>query len=128
MGWMTQRKWKEAKQLPGTAGPCNMLGCCFISFHFLWAIHPIRPVKRFTIHYRQISSKDAFHLTLGPSKVCFQGVFVFRTSICLELKDRSGNTTITETLGGNYCVPLYVLDCWLLLITLHQSPEQTSFF
>ena len=44
MGWMAHRKWKEAKQLPGTAGPCNMLGCCFISFHFLWAIHPIRPV------------------------------------------------------------------------------------
>ena len=84
-------------------------------------------VKRFTIHYRQISSKDAFHLTLGPSKVCFQGFFVFRTSICLELKDRSGNAAITETWGGNYCVPLYVLDCWLLLITHHQSPEQTSF-
>ena len=22
---------------PGTAGPDNRLGCCFISFHFLWA-------------------------------------------------------------------------------------------
>ena len=41
---MAQRKWKEAKQLPGTAGPGNMLGCSLISFHFLWAIHPIRPV------------------------------------------------------------------------------------
>ena len=44
MGWMAHRKWKEAKQLPGTAGPVNMLGCCLINFHFLWAIHPIRPV------------------------------------------------------------------------------------
>ena len=26
--------------LPGPAVP----GCCLISFHFLWAIHPIRPV------------------------------------------------------------------------------------
>ena len=44
MGWMAHRKWKEAKQLPSTAGPGNMLGCSLISFHFLWAIHPIRPV------------------------------------------------------------------------------------
>ena len=44
MGWIAHRKWKEAKQLPGTAGPGNMLGCCLIHFHFLWAIHPIRPV------------------------------------------------------------------------------------
>ena len=32
---MAHRKWKEAKQLPGTAGPGNMLGCCLIFFHFL---------------------------------------------------------------------------------------------
>ena len=44
MGWMAYRKWKECKQQPGTAGPGNMLGCCLIYFHFLWAIHPIRPV------------------------------------------------------------------------------------
>ena len=37
-GRMAHRKWKEAKQLPGTAGPGNMLGCSLISFHFLWAI------------------------------------------------------------------------------------------
>jgi len=30
MGWMAHQKWKEAKQLPGTAGPGNMLGCCLI--------------------------------------------------------------------------------------------------
>ena len=45
MEWMAHRKWKEAKQLPGTAGPGNMLGCSLICFHFLWAIHPIRPVE-----------------------------------------------------------------------------------
>ena len=44
MGWMTHRKWKESEQQPGTAGPGNMFGCCLMSFHFLWAIHPIRPV------------------------------------------------------------------------------------
>ena len=44
---MAHRKWKEAKQLPGTAGPGNILGCCLISFHLLWAIHPIRPVLNF---------------------------------------------------------------------------------
>ena len=44
---MPYRKWKECKQQPGTAGPGNMLGCCLIYFHFLWAIHPIRPVDNF---------------------------------------------------------------------------------
>ena len=46
MGWMAPRKWKDTKQLPGTARPGNMLGCCLISFHFLWAIHKIRPVQK----------------------------------------------------------------------------------
>ena len=45
MGLMAHRKWKEIKQQPGTAGSGNMLGCCLLSFHFLWAIHPIRPVE-----------------------------------------------------------------------------------
>ena len=43
MGWMAHRKWKENKQQPGTAGPGNMPGCCLVSYHFLWAIRPIRP-------------------------------------------------------------------------------------
>ena len=54
MGWMAHMKWKEALQLPGTAGPGNMLGCCSISFHFLWAIHPIIPVH--TISALRLSS------------------------------------------------------------------------
>ena len=57
MGWMAHRKWKEAKQLPGTGGPGNMLGCCLIFFHFLWAIHPIRPVLLFV----DIKLKVAFY-------------------------------------------------------------------
>ena len=32
---LPNRKWKETKQEPGTAGTDNMLGCCLISFHFL---------------------------------------------------------------------------------------------
>ena len=32
---IAHRKWKETKQVPDTAGPGNMLGCCLISFHFL---------------------------------------------------------------------------------------------
>ena len=32
------RMWKETKQEPGTAEPGNMLCCCLVSFHFLWAI------------------------------------------------------------------------------------------
>ena len=44
MGWMAHGKWKETKQLPGTAGPGDMLGCCLNFFHFRCDIHPIRPV------------------------------------------------------------------------------------
>ena len=32
------RMERTTKQQPGTAGPGNMLGCCFVSFHFQWAI------------------------------------------------------------------------------------------
>ena len=35
---IAQRKWKDTKLQPGTAGPGNMLGCCLVYFHFLWAI------------------------------------------------------------------------------------------
>ena len=35
---IAHRKWKEIKLQPGTAGPGNRLGCCLISFHFMWAI------------------------------------------------------------------------------------------
>ena len=33
---LPDREWKETKQQPGTAGPGKMLGCCLVSFHFLW--------------------------------------------------------------------------------------------
>ena len=29
---MANRKWKETKQQPGTAGPGNMIGCYYVSF------------------------------------------------------------------------------------------------
>ena len=35
---MAHRKWKETDLPPDTDGPGNMLGCCLVSFHFLWAI------------------------------------------------------------------------------------------
>ena len=35
---MYLRKWKETKQQPGKAGIGNMLGCCLVALHFLWAI------------------------------------------------------------------------------------------
>ena len=57
MGWMAHRKWKEAKQLPGTARPGNMLGCCLISSHFLWAIHPIRPILYFPLCFIGVKMK-----------------------------------------------------------------------
>ena len=42
---MAHRKWKEVKQQQGTAGPGNMLGCCLVSFHFLWAILCLQAVQ-----------------------------------------------------------------------------------
>ena len=41
------RKWKETKLQPGTGGPRNRLGCCFVSFHFLWAILCLQAVQTF---------------------------------------------------------------------------------
>ena len=35
---MAHRIWIETKQEPGTAGKGNLLGCCLVSFHFLWTI------------------------------------------------------------------------------------------
>ena len=69
MGWMAHRKWKEAQQLPGTAGPGNMLGCCLIFFHFLWAIHPIRPVHmpRANIWCEMLHSYSDFPLNYSYS-------------------------------------------------------------
>ena len=43
---MAHRKWEKTKQQPGTAGPGNMLGCCLISFHFLWVILSTSTVER----------------------------------------------------------------------------------
>ena len=42
---MAHRIWKETKLQPGTAGTGNMLGCCLVSFHFLWTILSTSTVK-----------------------------------------------------------------------------------
>ena len=43
-GRMAHRKWTESKQQPSMLSGLAVPGCCLIYFHFLWAIHPIRPV------------------------------------------------------------------------------------
>ena len=48
---LAHRKWKETKQQPRTAGPGNMLGCCLISFHFLWG-----KLSTLTVHVHVIIS------------------------------------------------------------------------
>ena len=45
MGWMSHRKWKKTKEQPSMLPGPALPGCCLISFNFLWAIHPIRPVQ-----------------------------------------------------------------------------------
>ena len=42
---MAHRKWKEIKQQPSMLPGPAVSGSCLASFHFLWAIHPIRPVQ-----------------------------------------------------------------------------------
>ena len=44
--------------LPGPAVP----GCCLISFHFLWAIHPIRPVLGFDFLGLLVHHLTSFYL------------------------------------------------------------------
>ena len=38
---MAHRKWKEIKQQPSMLPGQTVPGCCLVSFHFLWAIHPV---------------------------------------------------------------------------------------
>ena len=70
---MAHRKWKEIKQQPGTAGPGNMLGCCLLSFNFLWAIHPIRPVLA-EIGTAAVMPKTGFPITATTTERDVVGV------------------------------------------------------
>ena len=38
--------WKETKQQLRPPGPNNILGCCLVSFHFLWAILSTSTVQK----------------------------------------------------------------------------------
>ena len=53
---IANRIWKETKEEPGTDGPGNMLGCCIVSLHFLWAILCLQTVGM--IFYLQIISPE----------------------------------------------------------------------
>ena len=45
---MAHRKWKEIKLQPSMSPGPAVPGSCLASFHFRWAIHPIRPVLHIT--------------------------------------------------------------------------------
>ena len=62
MGWMSHRKWKEIKQLPSMLPGPAVPGSCLASFHFQWAIHPIRPVQGKMRHDRIaiVTAVDSF--------------------------------------------------------------------
>ena len=51
---MAHRIWKETKQQPGTAGPGHMLGCCLLSFNFLWTILSTSIVEVRYIHRQNV--------------------------------------------------------------------------
>ena len=53
---VADRIWKEFKQLPSTAVTDNMLGCCLVSFNFLWAILSMSTVELLTCDtYRPVT-------------------------------------------------------------------------
>ena len=89
---MAHRKWKESKQqpsmLPGPAVP----GCCYISFHFLWAILCPQAV--------QISRSNCDENVLErprPSKM-FHVIINF--IICTSLQDTSLIIFISDQIRG----------------------------
>ena len=43
--YSARRQFGPTKQPPGTAGPGNMLGCCLVSFHFVWGKLSMRTVQ-----------------------------------------------------------------------------------
>ena len=49
MAHMIWREMKQQQQQPGTAGTGNMLGCCLVAFHFLWAILSTSTVQRTSV-------------------------------------------------------------------------------
>ena len=83
---MAHRKWRETKQLSSVLPGPAVLGCCLISFRFLWAIHPIRPVEmwyslKFEVSHRRreisrhncITTQDRdLHGSEGPMSVMAQ--------------------------------------------------------
>ena len=58
---MAHRIWKETKQEPGTAGPGNMIGCCSVSFSFLWSILSTSTVE-FSIPNMSYNNMEQRHL------------------------------------------------------------------
>ena len=71
MGWMAHRKWKESKQQPSML---PVPGCCSISFHFLWAIHPIRPVQQYKMKTKMKSLDDQAPMK-NSAQIAFQENF-----------------------------------------------------
>ena len=110
MGWMAQRKWKEIKQEPGTAGPGNMLGCSLLSFHFLWAIHPIRPVVRVDCHRLPIcnSRKDCRQL----SRSIFTRLCIVGPLIAFSLLANIGCSTEQSSLCSSPKPSLISIPAW----------------
>ena len=64
MGWISHRKWKETKQQPNMLPGPAVLGCCLVSFHFLWAIHPIRPVYPIWHYIRWYYNRYALYISV----------------------------------------------------------------
>ena len=84
---LTNRKWREIQQQPGTSRPGNMLGCCLIPFHFLWSKLSTRTVEVGIIQHKNntleryllcinscnISNVIAMAVLLGPAEVVHFG-------------------------------------------------------
>ena len=94
---IAHRKLKETKQEPGTAGPGNMLGCCLVSFYFLFP-HPVHDLRIIT----HKSCKLISHLNVWPCRSTLTGRSLpwQRTAARGSTSCRRPSSWITQILSG----------------------------
>ena len=63
---------EKTMQTAGTAGPGNMLACCLVYFHFLWAILWPHPVQLWKIRHGFLEMRIYLYFSHIPSRSCVQ--------------------------------------------------------
>ena len=117
--------------LPGSAVP----RCCLVSFHFLWAIHPIRPVHNTVLVLRMAHRKwketKQQPCTAGPGNMlgCISFYFlwaILSTStnsqgdsilICQKIRSAPLKKETTSWYSSRHVVTLYTVLCQSHIVT-----------